>query len=233
MVTATSDEIARNLVHFMSLFGFPKMILTDLGTCFTSDLFKQLTEILKVKALFTTPYHPQTNGALERSHATLKEYLKSFVNENQDDWHCYLFTAILAYNTTPHCTTEFTPYELLYGYKPSIPNSLYETSNNATYHEYIRALQYRMRFSREKAIENIRASKERSKQYYDVNSRDVTYKTGDMVYLKQHHRLRKALSPIWKGPYKIIKVHNKHNVTLQIGRKHVKHHTNEIKPATS
>ncbi|XP_026744653.1 uncharacterized protein LOC113505986 [Trichoplusia ni] len=37
-----------------------------------------------------------------------------------------------------------------------------------------------------------------------------------MVYLKHHHRLRKALSPIWKGPYKIIKVHNKHNVTLQL-----------------
>lgn len=233
MVSATSDEIARNLVHFMSLFGFPKTILTDLGTCFTSDLFKQLTDILKIKALFTTPYHPQTNGALERSHATMKEYLKSFVNENQNDWHCYLFTAILAYNTTPHCTTEFTPYELLYGYKPVIPNSLYETSSNATYNEYIRALQYRMRYSRDKAISNINASKERSKQYYDAHSRNVTYKTGDMVYLKQHHRLRKALSPVWKGPFKITKVHNKHNVTLQVGRKQIKHHTNEIKPAKS
>ncbi|CAK1589486.1 unnamed protein product [Parnassius mnemosyne] len=231
LVTATSEEIARNLVHFMSLFGFPKTILTDLGTCFTSDLFKELTQILKVKALFTTPYHPQTNGALERSHATLKEYLKSFVNENQNDWHCYLFTAILAYNTTPHCTTNFTPHELLYGYKPNIPNSLYETNNNTTYNEYIRALQYRMRFSREKAIQNIINSKEKSKQYYDVSSREISYKIGDLVYIKHHHRLRKALSPIWKGPYKIIKVHNKHNVTLQVGRKHVKYHINEIKPA--
>lgn len=119
-----------------------------------------------------------------------------------------------------------------YGYKPSIPNILYETNNNTTYNEYIRALQYRMRFSREKAIANIISSKERSKQYYDTNSRKVTYKSGDLVYLKHHHRLRKALSPLWKGPYKIIKVHNKHNVTLQIGRRHVKHHVNEIKPAT-
>lgn len=233
MVSSTSEEIARNLVHFMSLFGFPKTILTDLGTCFTSDLFKQLTEILKVKATFTTPYHPQTNGALERSHATLKEYLKSFVNENQNDWHCYLFTAILAYNTTPHCTTNYTPHELLYGYKPSIPNSLYETTSNTTYNEYIRALQYRMRYSREKAIQNIINSKEKSKQYYDISSREITYKVGDLVYLKHHHRLRKALSPIWKGPYKIIKIHNNHNVTLQIGRKKIKYHTNEIKPATS
>lgn len=233
MISSTTEEIARNLVHFMSLFGFPKTILTDLGTCFTSSLFKQLMEILKVKSLFTTPYHPQTNGALERSHATLKEYLKSFVNENQNDWHCYLFTAILSYNTTPHCTTNFTPFELLYGYKPTIPNSLYETSDNNTYDEYIRALRYRMRFSREKAIQNIINSKEKSKEYYDVSTRDVSYKSGDMVYLKHHHRLRKALSPIWKGPYKIVKVHNKHNITLQVGRKHTKYHVNEIKPAHS
>lgn len=233
MISSTSDEVARNLVHFMSLFGIPKMILTDLGTCFTSELFKQVTEIFKIKPLFSTPYHPQTNGALERSHATLKEYLKAFVNENQNDWHCYLATAILAYNTTPHCTTQFTPFELLYGHKPVLPSSLYETNNSPTYHEYVRALQYRMKVSREKALEHIRQSKESSKQIYDATSSNTSYKTGDMVYLKHHHRLRKALSPIWKGPYKIIKVNGKHNVTLAINRKHVKYHTNLIKPAHS
>lgn len=231
MVTSTTDEVARNLIHFYSLFGFPKMILTDQGTCFTSELFRQLTEILKIKNLFSTPYHPQTNGALERSHATLKEYLRSFVSDNQDDWHCYLATAILSYNTTPHSTTQFTPFELLYGYKPSIPSSVYGANDNITYHEYIRALQYRMKYSRLKAIENMNQSKESSKKYYDSSTQQKTYKTGDLVYLKHHHRLRKALSPIWKGPFKIIKTHGKNNVSLCINRKHVKYHINEIKPA--
>lgn len=230
MITCSTDEVARNLIHFFSLFGFPKMILTDQGTCFTSELFKQLTEILKIKSLFSTPYHPQTNGALERSHATLKEYLRSFVNDNQDDWHCYLATAILSYNTTPHCTTEFTPFELLYGYKPLIPSSVYESTDN-TYQEYIQALKYRMRYSREKALENINNSKENSKKYYDSSSKEKSYKSGDLVYVKYHHRLRKALSPVWKGPFKIIKVNGKNNVTICINRKHVKYHINEIKPA--
>ncbi|CAK1604155.1 unnamed protein product [Parnassius mnemosyne] len=44
-----------------------------------------------------------------------------------NDWHCYLATAIFSYNTTPHTNTTYTPYELLYGYKPTIPNSLYNT----------------------------------------------------------------------------------------------------------
>lgn len=230
MITSATDEVARSLIHFISLFGFPKMILTDQGTCFTSELFRQLTEILKIKKIFSTPYHPQTNGALERSHATLKEYLKSFVNDDHDDWHCYLPTAILSYNTTPHCTTEFTPYELLYGYKPSIPSSFLESYDNVTYHEYIRALQYRMKYSRERALENMNKSKEQSKMYYDVSAKEKIYKTGDMVYLKQHHRLRKALSPIWKGPYKIMKTHGKTNVTLCVNRKRIKYHVNEIKP---
>ena len=231
MITSTTDEIARNLIHFFSLFGFPKMILTDQGTCFTSELFRQLTEILKIKNLFSTPYHPQTNGALERSHATLKEYLKSFVNDNQDDWHCFLATAILSYNTTPHCTTEYTPFELLYGYKPIVPSSLSEPSDNITYHEYIRALQYRMKYSRERALENINKSKEQSKKYYDVSAKEITYKIGDLVYLKQHHRLRKALSPVWKGPYKVVKINGKNNVTISVNRKYVKYHKNELKPA--
>ncbi|CAK1597471.1 unnamed protein product [Parnassius mnemosyne] len=41
MITSSSDEVARTLVHFISLFGIPKTILTDLGACFTSKLFKQ------------------------------------------------------------------------------------------------------------------------------------------------------------------------------------------------
>lgn len=88
-----------------------------------------------------------------------------------------------------------------------------------------------MSYSREKAIENMNKSKEISKKHYDSSSREKTYKTGDLVYLKHHHRLRKALSPVWKGPYKIIKTHGKTNVTLCINRKHIKYHINEIKPA--
>ncbi|VVD04713.1 unnamed protein product, partial [Leptidea sinapis] len=48
----------------------------------------------------------------------------------------------------------------------------------------------------ERALENINKSKETSKRYYDSSSSSKSYKVGDMVYLKQHHRLRKALSPV-------------------------------------
>lgn len=160
------------------------MIVTDQGTNFTADLFKKTCEFLKIKQIWASPYHPQTQGALERSHSTLKEYLKSFINENQNNWHKYVFTAMLAYNTNVHTTTQFTPYELLFGHKPFIPDSIYELHSDTTYPEYLKMLNHKLRLSREKALQNIQASKERSKEYYDRHTRIVKYKVGDYVYLK-------------------------------------------------
>ncbi|CAK1603212.1 unnamed protein product [Parnassius mnemosyne] len=82
---ATAEETCECLVHFISVFGIPKSILTDQGTNFTADLFKRTCYFLKIKEIWSFPHHPQTQGALERSHSTLKEYLKSYVNENHSD----------------------------------------------------------------------------------------------------------------------------------------------------
>lgn len=229
----TAEETSECLLHFVSLFGIPKVILTDQGTNFTADLFKKTCDHLKIKQLWSSAYHPQTQGALERSHSTLKEYLKSFVNEDQNNWPRYVYTAILTYNTNVHCTTNYTPYELVFGHKPFIPDSIYDTRSDATYPEYLKMLCHRLKLSRNIATDNIQRSKERSKTYYDNHTRSVKYNLGDLVYLKNHLRLRKALSPLWKGPYKIIKVHNNNTVTLLINRKHVRHHFDQIKPANS
>ncbi|CAF4948550.1 unnamed protein product [Pieris macdunnoughi] len=229
--STTAEETSDCLIHFISLFGIPKTILTDQGTNFTADLFKSTCKFLKIKQLWSSPYHPQTQGALERSHSTLKEYLKSFINNNQDNWPTYVYTAILTYNITPHTTTKYTPYELIFGHKPYIPNSVFE-EEPTTYLDYIKMLQHKLKFSREIALQNITKSKETSKSYYDSHTKPPPrYKPGDYVYIKNHLRLRKALSPIWKGPYKIIMVNNNHTATLLINRKHVTHHFDQMKPA--
>lgn len=53
---ATAEESAESLIHFISLFGIPKTILTDQGTNFTSDLFKRTCSFLKIKQFWSTPY---------------------------------------------------------------------------------------------------------------------------------------------------------------------------------
>ncbi|KAF9797658.1 hypothetical protein SFRURICE_017853 [Spodoptera frugiperda] len=72
---------------------------------------------------------------------------------------------------------------------------------------------------------------QKSKTYYDSRTKPLSYKTGDMVYVRCHHKQNKALSPVWKGPYKIIRLNGNHSVTLLINRKYVRHHYDEIKLA--
>lgn len=140
---------------------------------------------------------------------------------------------MLTYNSSIHTTTRFTPYELVFGHKPFIPDSIFELRSDITYPEYIRMLHHRLKISRDKALQNIQASKEKSKTYYDRHSRPVQYKAGDYVYLKNHLRLRKALSPLWKGPYKIVRVNSNNTLTLLINRRHVTHHVDEVKHAAN
>lgn len=80
---ATANTVARQFVEsFICIYGIPDSILTDQGTHFMSDIFKNICKILDIKKLHTTAYHPQSNGALERSHSTLKSYLRSFVDKD-------------------------------------------------------------------------------------------------------------------------------------------------------
>ena len=74
----TATAVAEQLVDLFAKFGIPKEILTDQGTNFTSQLLKELYSLLGVQAIRTTPYHPQTDGHVERFNQTLKNMLKSF-----------------------------------------------------------------------------------------------------------------------------------------------------------
>ncbi|XP_051236276.1 uncharacterized protein LOC127352145 [Dicentrarchus labrax] len=70
-----AKTVAFSLVQFFSRVCFPQEILTDQGTNFMSTLLKQVYQLLGIKSLRTTPYHPQTDGLTERFNQTLKQML--------------------------------------------------------------------------------------------------------------------------------------------------------------
>lgn len=70
---STACTVARALINgWIARFGVPVDITSDLGRQFLGSLFQELVKVLGVKHLRTTPYHPQTNGIVERWHRTLK-----------------------------------------------------------------------------------------------------------------------------------------------------------------
>jgi transposase InsO family protein len=100
--TTDASTVAQVFVEcFICIYGIPVTILTDCGTNFLSNLFKDVCKLLKIEKTNTTPWHPQSNGYLERSHKTLKVYLRSFVDKDTN-WDTMLIYAMFCYNTTVH-----------------------------------------------------------------------------------------------------------------------------------
>lgn len=71
--------------------------------------------MLGIHPIKTTPYHPQTDGMVERFNQTLKAMLRKFVSETGSDWDYWLPYLLFAYREVPQSSTGYSPFELLYG----------------------------------------------------------------------------------------------------------------------
>ena len=97
------------------------MLITDNGSEFTAQSFREYLTQLGIKHHRTTPYHPQSNGKNERFHRTLKAMLAKLVNNRATDWEQKLPDALLRYRITVSSATGHSPYFLMYGRQPRIP----------------------------------------------------------------------------------------------------------------
>lgn len=89
-----------------------------------SKIFTACCKLLKIEKINSTAYHPQSNGALERSHRTFAEYLRHYVEDRKQNWDEYVPYAMFVYNSTPHTTIGFQQHELVYEYPVEVPHSL-------------------------------------------------------------------------------------------------------------
>ena len=215
-------------------YGIPECILTDQGTNFMSEVFKNTCKLLKIKKIQTTAYHPESNGVLERSHRTLAEYLRHFINKDQTDWDEWIPYANYTYNTTPHTATGYTPFELIYGHPPELPTALAKPPKRTySYDDYALELRERLRATNSIAKDNIRDEKQKSKDYYDRSVKETNYKIGDKILLFDETLRRgrsKKLDAQWTGPYTVTERHSHVNYTVKRGRRTVRVHVNRIKP---
>lgn len=231
-----SKTIANIIVtEFICKFGIPKSILSDQGPDFTSALMKDIAKLFRIKQINCSAYHPQSNGALERSHCTLADYLKHFVNDKQTDWDRWVDFAMFSYNTSVHTSTKYMPFELLFGIKPNIPASLTAKPEfKYTYDDYVSELKVKLQKSHEIAKNHIGKSKEMNKKYYDRKHNLVTFKIGEKVYLlnETHSKGKsKKLRPHYEGPYEIIEVNSNCNSTILVKNKKKLVHNNRLKLA--
>ena len=73
-----------------------------------------------IKHTFSSPYHPQTNGMVERLNRTLCNSLAK-VKEQDEDWDIHIPAVLFAYRTKRYSTTRYTPFQLTYGCQAKMP----------------------------------------------------------------------------------------------------------------
>lgn len=226
----TSVQVADALLkYFICIFGAPKIILTDQGTNFTSNLMKRFTKQFKIKQYRTTAFYPQANGALERSHLVLIEYLKQYVNKFTE-WDELLEYASFSYNTSIHESTGYTPYELVFGKLARQPSSeiVNDIEKERTYDDYLHQLITSIHDLQSLARECLIASKLKSKYYYDRKINPQDFQLNDQVFLLNEPK-RGKLGDQYSGPHIITDILPNGNIKLFVKGKVRIVHPNKIR----
>ena len=80
-----------------------------------------MCQLLDIRKTRTVPYHPQSDGVVERFNRALISMLLMYVKENHSDWDIHLPKVMLAYRSSVHETTKFAPYYILFGRDIRLP----------------------------------------------------------------------------------------------------------------
>lgn len=208
---ATIADIVVN--EFFSRFGLPLEIHTDQGSNFNSNLFRELCKLLGVFKTRTTPYHPSSNGLVERYNKTLINMISSYVDRNQKDWDLNIKLLTSAYRASVHDSTGFTPNMVMLGREVNQPMTLkygihHEPEQYCSIGDYASKLDDILYEVHKVVRQNLANSMHKQKRNYDTRIVHRDYKIGDLVYFLDLSR-KVGLSPKlrqdpWKGPCIIV-----------------------------
>lgn len=231
-----ASTIAEALWNFWTRLGLPDEILSDRGTQFTSELMKDVQQLLTIKGLTTTPWHPQTNGMVERFNGTLKAMLRKLAIEQPEKWDEYIPALLFAYREVPQDSLGFAPFELLYGRTVKGPMQILRqlwteeeaSVDTKTTAEYVTDLRNRIEETCRIASDHLAKASLRQARYYDRQTKRRTLTVGSKALLllpTKHNKLELA----WKGPYTIVEKVNAFDYRIQVGRNVRVYHVNLLR----
>ncbi|KAG1268979.1 hypothetical protein G6F57_013298 [Rhizopus arrhizus] len=232
-----TDHIAQALLYELVLkFSVPTRLITDNGSSLVGDAMTQVCARLGIKRSLTSVEHPQTDGLVERMNRALKTSLATAVHSEPTKWdsylqfitfaYCRVCTKDRTYNTAKHASTGFSPFQVMFGRQPVLPNEqglilptfkTYETETWVNYlNKYIPLLHG-------KVLQNIKTAQGHQKTFYDKGKRvKYDYKIGDLILRKN---LEKTSFPkeLWIGPYIILSKNNSEGTSYKIVKRGASH----------
>jgi transposase InsO family protein len=157
---------AKALYEFMNLYGYPEKLHSDQGRNFESRIIQELCTMCGVVKSRTTPYHAQGNGACERMNQTLLKMLGTLSEDKKSRWEEYLNSIVYAYNCTPHETTSYSPYALMFARSPQIAIDIelgLVNGGECSYRKFVQGMRDRLKYSHNAAQEAMKSAADRAK----------------------------------------------------------------------
>lgn len=211
----TTEELIKLFTKMVfSKHGMPRTIVSDRGNKFVAGLWKNFLEGVGARRALSTTAHPQTDGQTERVNQWLDQYLRTYVNYQQDDWADMLPLAEFAYNNAQHSSTTVSPFYATYGYHPRF-NFLVDQPGEAQ--DYLNEL-HRIT---ERIGNYLAEGQERQAHYYNKKRKQAPKFTKDqLVWLSTRNFRIKDRTPKltakWVGPYRVSKVISDHAYRLEL-----------------
>ena len=206
-------------------FGIPRALVSDNGKQFDNPKFRDFCAELGIKNYYSSPAHPQSNGQAEVTIRTLKEALKTKLENLKGKWVEYLLEVLWAYRTTHKSSSQETSFALAFsaeavapievGLKSPIVEFSSAEHNEEVFHLNLDLLE-------EKREQDLRCAEDYRRKitrYYDRRVRPRSFEPGDLV-LKKLMPARKdpthgKLGPNWEGPYVVSQVVRPDSYELQ------------------
>ena len=214
----TAQKFVRNVIY---RYGLVDAILTDRGSNFISDLFKNVYKLLGIKQLLSSGYHPQTSGVVERQNKTIAQLLRAaLANENLSTWDQVVEPLVFLFNTTKHRSTGFTSYFLLFGREANVNFHAFERNrpfygDTIPFNEYLpRILSIAHRATREAILK----SQTKQNQYRAAKETPVHFNPGDFVLVRRTSFPKgqpQKLFSKFVGPFKVLKFIPPGNLTIE------------------
>lgn len=218
----TTITVAKALIdRWISRYGTPLTITSDQGMQFESALFTELAKLLGASRIRTTPYHPISNGMVERVHRTLKAALMC---SPESPWPDLLPLVLLGLRTSFKEDLQASPAELLYGTTLRVPGEFFVTNSHpeacpSTFVEELRSLARSI-----KATPASRHISERTPFFFkDLRTCSHVFKRVDSI--------RTPLKPPYTGPHRIVRRVDERTYVIDINGQHSTVSTDALKPA--
>nr|XP_027212302.1 uncharacterized protein LOC113805498 [Penaeus vannamei] len=191
---------------------------SDQGSNFWSVMFQEVMKLLHVKQYSATAYRPQTQGALERYHQTLKSMLTKYCHETGSEWDLGVPLMLYAIRCTKQESLGFSPYELLFGRDIRGPMKLlYESwigiENSGSLSDYVVKMKTRLQHLQEFAHKNLERAQCSMKGTYDRNAIEREFGIGEKVLLFLPVR-KQPLTAKYQGPFKVLEKINDINYVI-------------------